>query len=286
MFPASFDYRRAATLDEAIQLLAQNADAKLLAGGHSLLPMMKLRLATPATLVDIGRIAALKGITEDGDRLSIGALTTHAEIIDSPIVRARCPVMVEAAENIADPQVRTRGTIGGNVAHADPASDWPGLVLALDGVIHLKGPGGDRQVDAGAFFVDLLTSDIQAGEIITRIVVRTTGPGVGAYYAKCEHPASGYTVCGAAAVVTMAGGKCSAARLCFNGVTATPLDATAVTGALVGTSLDAAALDGAFGHLAIAEPLSDAQSSGEYRAAIARTLGRRSVAAARDRAAS
>ena len=186
MFPASFDYRRAASLDEAIQLLAQNADAKLLAGGHSLLPMMKLRLATPATLVDIGRIAALKGSAEDGDRLSIGALTTHAEIIGLADRSSQVSGAGRSRREHRRSAGADRGTIGGNVAHADPASDWPGLVCALDGVIHLKGPGGDRQVDAGAFFVDLLTSDIQAGEIITRIVVRTTGPGVGAYYAKSD----------------------------------------------------------------------------------------------------
>jgi aerobic carbon-monoxide dehydrogenase medium subunit len=285
MYPARFDYFRAITIEDAIRLLGAHAGASLLAGGHSLLPMMKLRLATPHAVIDIGRVDELKGIGADGDRIKIGALTTHAELAASPVLRDRCPLVSEAAAKIADPQVRNKGTIAGNLAHADPGSDLPGVVLALDGVVHLAGPRGVRGVDAKKFFTDLLTTDIHEGEVITDVSVRALGKGTGSGYAKFEHPASGYAVCGAAAVVSLgADGKCTSARLCFNGVTATPLDASDAVSALVGSTADDGAIDKAIAQLSIASPRSDVSFSGEYRASLAHTYGKRALKLARDRA--
>lgn len=286
MYPATFDYYRARDLQDAVRLLAAHADAKVLAGGHSLLPMMKLRLATPAAVVDIGRLAELKGISVGGGRVAIGALTTHGEIAASPAVREHCRLLAEVAARIADPQVRNRGTIGGNIAHADPASDMPAAILALDGVVYLTGPRGERRVEARRFFVDLLTSDVQPGEVLTRIDVGTLGARAGSAYLKFEHPASGYAVCGAAAVVTLAAdGRCTTARLCFNGVTATPLDATPVAAALAGSAADDAAIDGAVdGKLVVEDPLGDIHFSGEYRGMLAHVYGKRALKLARDRA--
>jgi carbon-monoxide dehydrogenase medium subunit len=286
MYPATFDYYRARDLQDAVRLLALHADAKVLAGGHSLIPMMKLRLATPAAVVDIGRLAELKGISMAGGRLAIGALTTHAEIAASPVILEHCPLLAEVAAKIADPQVRNRGTLGGNIAHADPASDMPAAILALDGIVHLTGPGGERRVEARRFFVDLLTSDVQPGEILTRVEVRARAAGTGSAYLKFEHPASGYAVCGAAALVTVgADGRCAGARLCYNGVTATPLDAASVSAALVGSALDDGAIDAAVGtRLAVTDALSDVHFSSEYRGVLARVYGVRALKLARDRA--
>jgi carbon-monoxide dehydrogenase medium subunit len=288
MYPATFDYYRATSLPDALRLLGAHSGAKVLAGGHSLVPMMKLRLAMPSAVVDIGRIPELKGIRRDGDTIRIGALTTHAELESSELLRSQCPLVAEAAATIADPQVRNRGTIGGNLAHADPASDLPAVVLALDGAITLAGASGERRVDAKPFFVDLLTTDIRAGEIVTRIDVGVIGPRAGSAYLKFEHPASGYAVCAAAAVVHLGSdGRCRAARLCLNGVTATPLDAAGVSAALVGSTLDDGAIDAAVaGKLAVRDPLGDALFSGDYRASLARTFARRALKLARDRARS
>ncbi len=285
MFPTKFDYYRAASVEEAIALLGSHADAKLLAGGHSLLPMMKLRLAQPATLVDIGRIAELKGVRAEDGALRIGSLTTHAEVSASPLVRERCPLLAEAAGKIADPQVRNKGTIGGNVAHADPASDLPGVLVALEATMRLRGPAGERAVPAASFFVDLLTTDLGPQEVLTGIEVPAAGERSGSCYLKCEHPASGYALCGAAAVLRLApDGTCATARLCFNGVSATPHVAAGVAAALAGKRPDDAAIAAAMGQLAIAEPLGDLHASAEYRVELARVYGRRALAQARDRA--
>jgi carbon-monoxide dehydrogenase medium subunit len=284
MFPATFDYHRAETLPDAIRLLAELEDAKVLAGGHSLIPMMKLRLAAPATIVDIGRLAELKGVRPIGPRVAVGALTTHAEVAASPVLREHCPLLCEVAGKIADPQVRNRGTVGGNIAHADPASDLPAALVALDGVVCLVGSQGERRVEAKHFFTDLLTTDVRPAEIITHVEVRAIGRGTGSAYLKFEHPASGYAVCGAAAIVTRgANGRCSDAALCFNGVTATPLVIPGAA-ALVGTGLDDAAIDGVAAALVVQEPMSDVHFSGPYRVALARTYAKRALRLARDRA--
>ncbi len=286
MFPAPCEYHRAASAAEAIELLGRHPGAKLLAGGHSLIPMMKLRLAAPPALVDIGRIAELRGVREDDATIAVGALTTHAEIAASEPLRRACPILAEAASAIGDPQVRNRGTIGGNIAHADPASDLPAVLVALGATVHLRGPAGTRQVAATDFFVGLLASAVADDELVTEIEVPKLGPGTGSAYLKVEHPASGYAVCGTAAVVALdGGGTVASVSLAFNGVAATPLAAAAVAEALTGGPADDAILARAVdGHLTIDEPLGDLHASGAYRVALARTYGRRALAAARDRA--
>lgn len=285
MIPAGFEYYRAHDLDDAVRLLAEHDGARALAGGHSLIPMMKLRLAQPAALVDIGRIEELAGVTDEGEAIRIGGVTTHAELAHSDVLAEHCPLIPEAVHNLADRQVRNRGTIGGNLAHADPASDLPAVVLALRATIHLTGPGGERSVPAGDFFVDLFTTDLAAGEILTAITVPKPEPGTGSCYLKFEHPASGYAIVGAAAVVAMGGDTCRSARLCFNGVTATPLDATAVGDALAGGPADEGAIAGAVDdRLAIDDPLGDVFASGPYRVEMAKVYGRRALGRARDRA--
>ncbi|MEE8524403.1 MAG: xanthine dehydrogenase family protein subunit M [Thermoanaerobaculia bacterium] len=286
MFPASFDYYRAGSLAEAITLLGEHDGAKLLAGGHSLVPMMKLRLAQPAAVIDVGRVAELKGIHADGDSLRIGALTTHAEIASSNQVGRHCPVLAEAASKIGDPQVRNKGTIGGNIAHADPASDLPAVLCAVGATIHVRGAGGERSVAASDFFVGLLETALDDGEILTAVEVPVLGAGSGSAYLKFEHPASGYAVCGAAAVIKLDGaGKCTDAKLCFNGVTATPYCVNGLGAALRGSDLSDATIDAEVdAAVAIDEPLADLQASGVYRVALAHTFGKRALKVARDRA--
>jgi carbon-monoxide dehydrogenase medium subunit len=285
MYPARFDYHRASSVAQALDLLGSKQDAKLLAGGHSLLPMMKLRLAQPANLIDIGGLRELSGIERSGSSVRIGALTTHAELAASDTLKRACPIVAEAAAKIGDQQVRNRGTIGGNVTHADPGSDLPAVVRALDATLHLQSKNGKRSVKAADFFVDLLTSAVGEGEILVAIEVPVLGDGAGSAYLKFEHPASGYAVVGAAAIVRMKNGKCESARLCFNGVTATPLDAQAVAGALAGKAADDAAIDAAVnGNLKADDPLGDVFASGEYRVHLAKVFGRRALKLARDRA--
>ncbi len=281
MFPANFDYHRASSVEDAVRLLGLNPDAKLLAGGHSLIPMMKLRLAAPGALIDIGRIADLRGISESEGRIRVGALTTHAEVAGSDLLAQRCPMLAETARQIADPAVRNKGTVGGNIAHADPASDLPAVLVALDATVHLLGSAGARQVAAGEFFTGLLESDIRADEVLTAVDFAWRAPGSGGVYLKVENPASGYAVCGAAAIVRQG----AAAALCFNGIAATPVVASGVCQALAGSDLSDAAIASAVeGHLKVDDPLSDVHASGEYRLQLAKTYGKRALAAARDRA--
>jgi len=285
MYPAEFRYHRASSVEEALDLLDRNPGAKFLAGGHSLIPMMKLRLAQPEVLIDIGRLDELAGVSANGDSLSIGSLTTHSEIASSPELRKHCPILAEAASKIADPQVRNKGTIGGNLAHADPASDLPAVLVALGAKIHLRSRGGSRSVDASDFFVDLLTTSLAENEIMTAVEVPKLGAGTGSTYLKVEHPASGYAVCGAAAVVTVEGGTWTSASLAFNGVTATPLAALEVVEALIGSDATDQAIDRAVeSRLSVPDPMSDLYASGEYRAALAAAYGKRALKSARDRA--
>ena len=284
MIPADFDYVRASSAQEAVDLLARNQDARLLAGGHSLIPMLKLRLAQPAQLIDIGRIDELRGICEQDGALRIGSLTTHDQISNSDLVRQKCSILAGAAKKIGDPQVRNKGTIGGNIAHADPASDLPAVLVALGATIHALGPEGGRTIAAADFFTGLLETAIGPGEILTEIEVPACcDDGSGCTYLKVEHPASGYAVCGAAAVVKMEEGSCSSASLCFNGVTPTVLNAWPDGSPLVGGPADDAAVGTAMAGLSIDEPLGDMHASGEYRVALARAYGKRALIAARER---
>ena len=223
MFAAAFDYYRAGSIAEAHKLLREHPDARLLAGGHSLIPLMKMRLAMPAALVDIGRIAALKGITARGASLRIGSLTTHAELASSPALQSACPMLAEAAGLIGDSQVRNMGTIGGNIAHADPASDLPAVLLALDATIHAAGPNGERAIPIAGFFQGMMTTALGPDEILTAIDVPAKQAGQGMAYVKFRHPASGYAVLGAAAVVSVADGACTSARVAIGGLLPAPV---------------------------------------------------------------
>lgn len=243
MWPKQFDYARAASVDEALDLLAQNADAKMLAGGHSLIPALKLRLNEPSLLVDIGRIAALKGISANGS-LKIGATATHAEIASSAHVRQYAPALAVAAGRIGDQAVRNFGTIGGNIAHADPASDPPTVLLAYDATIHIQGKSGARTVKAEDFFVDLYTTALEANEMVTGVEIADHGAMKSAY-AKFAHPASRYAVVGVCVALQMSGDTCQSARVAVGGATVKAVRAPSAEAALVGSKLDASALEAA-----------------------------------------
>jgi aerobic carbon-monoxide dehydrogenase medium subunit len=272
MYPASFDYVRAKTLDDAIAALVKHGDdAKVLAGGHSLIPAMKLRLARPKVVVDIGRIETLAGIREAGDRIAIGAMTTHHDIEASAVLRRRCPLMPETASHIGDQQVRNRGTIGGSLVHADPAADWPAAMLALDAEFEVAGPKGRRTIRAADFFVDLLETSLAANEILVEIRVPATGRTVA--YVKTDQKASGFALCGIAAVVDDAG-----VRIGVTGVAAKAFRATAVERALAGKKLTPQAIEAASEHAADGvEPLGDIHASGPFRVHLAQVNVRRAL---------
>ena len=282
MIPTQFDYYVANSVNEALDLLQRHGDrAKLLAGGHSLIPLMKLRLATPEVLIDIGRIASLREITHDAGVVSIGALCTHAQVAASPIVRELLPVLSAAAAEIGDPQVRNRGTIGGNLAHADPAADLPAVVLALDAEIVATGPRGQRVIPASEFFQGMLTTALQPDEILTEIRIRALGPHTGSAYAKLANRASRYAVVGVAAVITVDDGQCTAARLGITGAGTVAVRASAAEAALVGKRLDAAAISAAASLAPQAvDPVGDIHASAEYRTEMVRVYANRALTAA------
>jgi aerobic carbon-monoxide dehydrogenase medium subunit len=274
--PAEFEYKRPASLDEAIGLLAEDGETRPLAGGHSLLPMMKLRLAEPAALIDIGRIPGLDGIEVAGEELRIGALATHASVAASELVRERCRVLAATAEGIGDRQVRNRGTIGGSLAHADPGADYPTVVTALGATVVVRGPGGEREVLADDFFTGVFTTALEQGELVTAVRVR----GVeSAAYVKHRHPASGYAVAGVAVVL-----RPEAARIVVGGVTGTPVRATEAEQAMeIGIApVDEAAIAAVAEKVpsALSGALSDTYASGEYRVHLAQVLAKRAIKAA------
>ena len=287
MFPSQFTYHRAASVAEAVELLNGIEGAKLLAGGHSLLPMMKLRLASPPTLVDIGQVAELKGVSADGDGVRIGALTTHAEIAGSALVQERAPVLAEAASRIGDPAVRNRGTIGGNVAHGDPQSDLPTVLTALGATINAAGQNGERGIAAADFFTGLLENALDDGEIVTSVSVPGVASGAGTAYVKFSHPASRYSVVGAAAIVSVANGVCSSASVVVGGVESTPTRAASVEAALAGSDVGADALAAAASAVSgdfQGDAMGDVYASSEYRQAMAGVYVRRALEAAVARA--
>jgi carbon-monoxide dehydrogenase medium subunit len=280
MYPANFDYKRPSTVDEAIGLLTKYGDdAKLLAGGHSLIPAMKLRLAQPKVVVDIGRIANLSYIREAGASIAIGAMTTHQEIEASKLLRDRSPLLADVAAHIGDVQVRNKGTIGGSLAHADPAADYPAAILALDAEIDLAGPRGKRTVKAGGFFVDLLQTAIAPDEILVEIRVPVTSKTVA--YVKTEQKASGFALAGVAVVIGADG-----VRVGVTGIAAKAYRATAVEKALAGQKTPtAAAIALAASHAADGvEPLGDIHASPEFRAHLAQVNTKRAIEQARARA--
>lgn len=287
MYASSFAYHRASSVADAQRLLAANPGAKILAGGHSLLPAMKLRLAAPAAVVDIGRIAELKGITAADGGLRIGAMTTHAEVAASPLVAKSCAILADAASRIGDPAVRNRGTIGGSVAHADPAADLPTVLTAVGARMEIAGAAGTRTVEAAEFFQGMMTTALGENEILTSVWVPSLGAGRGAAYAKFPHPASRYAVIGAAAAVDVAGGACTRAIIIVGGITGMPTRLPSVEAALVGQALTdeaiAAACSKAAGDLS-GDLMGDIFASAEYRRAVAGAYVARAVAAAAKRA--
>ncbi len=287
MYPAQTTYYRASSVSEAVQLLTGNEGAKVLAGGHSLIPMMKLRLAEPAVLVDIGHIEALKGIAANGAGLSIGALTTFVEIASSDLVKQHAPLLAEATGLVGDPAVRNRGTIGGNVSHGDPASDPPTVLTALGATFNVTGPGGERSIAASDFATGLLENALEEHEILTSVSVPSVPSGSGSAYIKFPHPASRFAVVGAAAIVAAQGGRCSSASVVIGGVETTPTRASSVELALVGSDLSEGALDAAAAALAddfTGDPMSDIFASAEYRKAMAVVYLRRVLGVAVSRA--
>ena len=284
MIPTPFDYRRATTVDEAVaQLAAANGSAKLIAGGHSLVPLMKLRLAEPRTLIDIGRIPDLSGIREKDGRIEIGAGTVHHDVAMSALLKRDCPLIPEAAASIGDQQVRNRGTVGGSLAHADPSADYPAVMLALDAEMHVVGPRGSRTVNATEFFRDLFTVDLAADEIL--VAVRFSRARVSAY-CKLVQRASHFAIVGAAAVLEVSDGKVIAARVGVTGAGPTATRLTNVEQALVGQTLSneviAAATKNAGG--AVRTVNSDIHASEDYRRAMISVFARRALEVARARA--
>ena len=275
MFAAEFEYRKASSIAEAVQLLADHPDAKLLAGGHSLIPLMRFRLARPELVIDIGGISGLQGVSVSDGSVRIGALTTHAEIASSAEVQQANGLLCETAGGIGDPAVRNRGTIGGNLAHADPSSDWATVLTALGATVHVQGPSGSRAVAAADFVQDAFDTALADNEIITTVTVPTLAANQRAEYAKMAHPASFYSVVGGAVVVTMAGDHCTAASVAVGGLTPRPVKAPAVEAALTGIHLTADNIATATAHLgedltaAGVNIIGDLYASAEFRAGVA-----------------
>jgi len=284
MIPAPFDYKAPATLEEAVSLLAGDPDgAKVLAGGHSLIPAMKLRLAQPQLLVDIARIKSLSYIREEGNQILIGATTTHYQLESSELLKQRCPLLPLCAASIGDVQVRNKGTIGGSIAHSDPAGDWPAAVLALDADLVLVGPGGERTVKAADFFIDLLTTDLQPGEILREIRIAKPSGRFGQAYQKVPHPASGFAVVGIAVHLAFNDdGSCKSARIGVTGVGAKAYRAQGVEAGLNGKNLDEQIITDAAKHVCDGvDPNSDLYASGDYRCHLAQVHTRRALQAAK-----
>jgi carbon-monoxide dehydrogenase medium subunit len=280
MIPAAFDYQRASSVDDAIAKLAASGGAgKLIAGGHSLVPMMKLRLAQPALVIDIARVPGLAGIREAGGAVEIGAGTVHAEIAASALLQQRCPMLSDAAGEIGDPQVRNRGTIGGSLAHADPSADYPAVMLALDAEIHVKGPRGDRRVRAGEFFKDLFMVDLGPDEIIVSV---SFAPVRSAAYAKLHQRASHYAIVGVAAALDVSGGTITAARVGVTGAGSHAVRLSSVEAALAGkpATADTCRAAAASAGSELSYVTGDLHASSEYRKAMIPVFTRRALESA------
>ncbi|HEY7033849.1 MAG TPA: xanthine dehydrogenase family protein subunit M [Thermomicrobiales bacterium] len=281
MFPSQFAYHRPSSVQEAIQLLAADPDAKVLAGGHSLLPAMKLRLANPSAVVDIGRIGGLRGITVNGDgSVAIGALTTYQDLLDSQELKQAFPIIAETANVVGDPQVRARGTLGGSLAHSDPAADFTAVMLALDAEVKAVGSNGESSIGIDDLFVGLLTTSLNADEIITEIrLPSAAGRKRGQAYEKHAHPASGYAVVGIAAVLELDGGTIRSARVAVTGAPEKATRARATEQAITGqaVSADAIARAAAVAADGLGELNGDVYASPEYRAHLVRVLTRRAL---------
>jgi aerobic carbon-monoxide dehydrogenase medium subunit len=274
VIPAAFEYERAESPEHAIELLGRfGEEAKLLAGGQSLLPLMKLRFARPSALVDLGRLSELRYVRDAGDRIAIGPLTTHEEVHRDPILAAECPLLAEAAGEVGDPQVRHMGTIGGSVAHADPASDVPTVLLTLDAELVVSGPGGERTVPAAEFFRGTFEPDLGADEMLTEIRVPKTA-GRGWAYVKFHPRAQDWAIVGVAALVERSNGGAGRAAVGLTNMGPTPMRARAVEAALAAGEATAQAAESAAEGTS---PVGDPFASAEYRRYLAGVLVRRAV---------
>ena len=281
MIPAAFSYEKPGSVDEAVAALGRlGEDARVIAGGQSLLPLMRLRLVAPTALVDLGGIDALRGVRDDGDALVIGAMTTYSAALDDPLVRQHAPLVAIAAATVGDPAVRHRGTVGGSLAHADPAGDLPSVALTLDAELVATGPNGTRTIPASEFFVDYLHTALHPGEVLVAVRVPKLA-GWGVHYEKFNRVAQAWTVVGVAAAVRRSNGSIAEARVALSNMAPTPIRARAVEQALAGAdgtreAIAAAAASAAEG----ASPTSDVSARADYREHLARVLTRRAVTAA------
>jgi len=288
MFPASFGYVAAHSVEDALDLMAKHGeDGKLLAGGHSLIPAMKLRLQSPRTLIDLGTVAGLRGIRLDNNELVIGALTVHGDIAASDLVRKHLPGLAEAASVIGDMQVRNRGTIGGSVAHADPGADFPVILTALNAAFVVQSKAGTRIISVDDFFTDFFTTAMSANEILTEIHVPLPGAASGSAYTKLPHPASGYVVVSAGALITrQASGTCTASRIAIGGLGSGPLRAIATEMELQGKPLTPQLITSAAAKAADeSDPVDDPYASADYKKYVATVYARKAIETAVERAA-
>jgi carbon-monoxide dehydrogenase medium subunit len=279
MIPASFDYVAPTTVEDAVSALsAAGEDAKVIAGGQSLIPVLRLRLAYPDTVVDLAKVPELRGVRDEGDAIVIGAMTTHHEVLHDPLVKQYAPLVAEATETVADPQVRHRGTFGGALAHADPAGDLPAVTLALEAEMVIAGPDGRRTVAARDFFVDYLTTALEPGEILVEIRLPKLGEGWGTCYEKFNRVAQAWSIVAVAAAVRRENGSIAEARIGLTNMGPTPLRATAAEQALVGQSASAESLAAASSHAAEGtSPTSDVNAQADYRSHLATVLTRRAL---------
>lgn len=287
MYAAPFEYHRARSVEEAVSLLGQHGDdAKLLAGGHSLIPLLKLRFAQPRHLIDVRTIPNLSGIREEGGALVIGAATTHAQVERSSVAKRRLPILAEAASQIGDPLVRNVGTVGGSLAHADPGADWPAVMLALSAEFRVIGPRGARAILADDFFLDILTTALEPAEVLTEIRIPSPPASTGGAYAKFRHPASGYALIGVAAHVSLGAGKTiHDARVAVTGVGTRATRARGTEEALTGLAGEDVSVVAASRRITEGlEPRADAQGSVAYKHHLAAVYARRAIAKAIQRA--
>ncbi len=288
MFPANFAYVAARSVEEALQLLAKHGEeGKLLAGGHSLIPAMKLRLQSPQTLIDLATVPGLRGVRAEGNQLVIGALTVHTDVASADLVRKHLPGLTDAAAVIGDVQVRNRGTIGGSVAHADPAADLPVILTALNATFVVQSSSGSRTIAVDDFFTDFYTTAMKANEILTEIRVPIPSAGSGSAYAKLPHPASGYVVVSAGALITrQASGSCTSARIAIGGLGSGPCRAIATEIELQGKPLTPQVIAAAAAKAAEeTDPVEDSYASTEYKLHVATVYARRAIETAVQRAA-
>lgn len=286
MIPGSFDYHRPTSVDEAVKLLADlGEDARVVAGGHSLIPMMKLRMAVPEALIDLRHIAELKGIDESGGTITIGAMTTQAEAIASGLLADYCPILRETALQIADPQIRNLGTIGGNVANGDPGNDMPALMQALNATYLVTGPDGPREIAARDFYEAAYFTALKDGEVLTAIRIPALPAGHGYAYEKQKRKIGDYATAAAAVILVMSDSRCDSASIALTNVGDTPLYAEAAGAALVGTDLGADAVNAAVAAAeAITEPAEDGRGPVDFRTRIAGMMVRRAIERAASRA--